>query len=694
MSAARHEEETARGRLLDAWEPPAGAGAPIGVVATTFTFDASFFEEELLGRFLAMETAVEDGRAWLAEREQKLGVAGAVVLADRRHVARSSTLAWDLLGVSMPGGTCQHSKVALLAWERHVRAIVGSANLTEAAYRRNLETFAVLDFHAGAEVPAGVLAELIAFLRRMLERVPDPADSDRVAKRSPRLRGSGLLDALEATASSLGLPQDWKRGATRVVPVLLEPTVGSGVLEQLRGIWGARALPNSLWLQAPFWPDPEQRGCETLAAALRESMALRGAREVHLLAPGFEDTASGRWHIELPEALPVAVRTDSRCRVVFHPVPTRQGDDNRPLHAKLSRWSRDDGSELLLLGSSNASLSGLGVGRAPRNIEANLCFVPGSERASGRWFERCFPEAPALEEAQCASLSLERRDDEGGPPPLPAFFRWACFAATQSGGVMRVGFGPDAAPEKWCVVGLDGRIEIDSARYVARGSPPVWSVELTLDPKHEVPPSALEVRWSVDAETYLAHLPVNALDDESRSRPDLWADLDLETLLQLLATGGQLHRVLARRSGRRTPTRSENDVLRRFDSSQLLMQRIRRISSALEGLCERLSAPVASEAALEWRFRGPLSPSFFAKRLAESATAASERRFLVVEVALAVGRAARVVRATGLPRERVAQRYAEAVRELRQLATHVGAAPDDLLDGYVARAFERATVDA
>lgn len=690
MSAVRRTEEAARGRLLTAWEPPVGAGDPLGVVASTFTFDASFFEEELLARFLALESSIEDGRVWLAEREQRLGEAGAVVLADRRHVSRSSTLAWDLLAVPMPGGTCQHAKVTVLAWARHIRAVVGSANLSEAAYRRNVEAFAVLDFHAGGEVPGGVLTQLVSFLRRLLARVPDPCDLDPSALRSPRRRASALLDSIDSLATRLDLPTSWRRGATRVEPVLLEPDSGPGVLEQVRAIWGQRALPSTVWLQAPFWPSPDGRGCETLASALRESMATRGERELHLFAPGFEDTAAGRWHIELPSALPAAARNDTRCRVVFHPVPVRQGDDNRPMHAKLSRWFRADGPDLLLLGSSNASLAGLGIGSAPRNAEANLCFVPGKERGIGLWLARCFPEVEELDDAQCADVSPESRDDEGGASPLPTYFRWACFVSSSEGGALRVGLGPDGEPERWSLHGLGGRISFDDALHRQSGSPQTWEVKLDLDPETDVPPSALEVRWSSGSTTYLAHLPVNAQDDESRVRPDLWATMDLETLLQLLATGGQLHRILARRSRDRCPLPDPNDPLKRFDSSRLLMQRIRRISHAIEGLQQRLAAPVASDAALEWRFTGPFSPEFFAARLIESTESASERRFLLAEIALAVGRAARTVEALGLPAEHVATRYDLAIRELRQLAPDGAAESTGHLDHYVRQAFARA----
>jgi len=42
--------------LLESWRPPRGAGDPVGCLTTTFTFDASFFEEECLARFLEIDS--------------------------------------------------------------------------------------------------------------------------------------------------------------------------------------------------------------------------------------------------------------------------------------------------------------------------------------------------------------------------------------------------------------------------------------------------------------------------------------------------------------------------------------------------------------------------------------------------------------------------------------------------------------
>jgi len=78
-------------RLLDYWVPPDAAGEPVGCVATTFTFDSVFFEEECLTRFAQVESdPQEDGPAYLIEREEELaGLACSAVLVDQ-HPCKGS----------------------------------------------------------------------------------------------------------------------------------------------------------------------------------------------------------------------------------------------------------------------------------------------------------------------------------------------------------------------------------------------------------------------------------------------------------------------------------------------------------------------------------------------------------------------------------------------------------------------------
>lgn len=67
----KRDLEAGRGRILDAWVPPEDAGDAMGCLATTYTFEAAFFEAECLGRFLGLETDPdESGAAYLIEREE------------------------------------------------------------------------------------------------------------------------------------------------------------------------------------------------------------------------------------------------------------------------------------------------------------------------------------------------------------------------------------------------------------------------------------------------------------------------------------------------------------------------------------------------------------------------------------------------------------------------------------------------
>jgi len=157
-------------KLLDAWKPPEDAGAPIGCVATTFTFSPVFFEEECIGRFLQMQSdAIEDGPIYIIEREEKLADIRCVsVLVDACHCRGVRSLRWDLLPARIPESIL-HAKISLLQWQNLVRVIVASANLTEDGYRRNQEIFGVVDFAEGSAAPIAYLNDIIEFLKEAVD---------------------------------------------------------------------------------------------------------------------------------------------------------------------------------------------------------------------------------------------------------------------------------------------------------------------------------------------------------------------------------------------------------------------------------------------------------------------------------------------------------------------------------------------
>jgi hypothetical protein len=155
--------ERTRARLLDFWRGEDGFGRALGCVTTTFTFDAELFEEQCLARFLSIQSNPnETAKAYLIEREEKLSQCFACVLVDGAHAAPDRSLRWYMLPVTLPRGGVLHAKLTLLAWEHRVRVLIGSANVTEPAYRRNQEMMAVLDYGVPGNPPAELLIQCVS----------------------------------------------------------------------------------------------------------------------------------------------------------------------------------------------------------------------------------------------------------------------------------------------------------------------------------------------------------------------------------------------------------------------------------------------------------------------------------------------------------------------------------------------------
>ena len=155
--------------LSQFWNAPGdllenGVGEPSVCLCSTFELEASFLEDELLPRFLGLRfDHAENEPVFIVEREDKLAMIRAAVLVDEsRFDPRQTALRWNQIPVRIPGGI-QHSKVVVLAWERCIRVIVGSANLTRKGYRRNREVFAALDFwNSPNSVPLTLLKDALS----------------------------------------------------------------------------------------------------------------------------------------------------------------------------------------------------------------------------------------------------------------------------------------------------------------------------------------------------------------------------------------------------------------------------------------------------------------------------------------------------------------------------------------------------
>jgi hypothetical protein len=674
MTMWRRGDSGGRGKALDLWQPPHGAGEPLFCVATTFTFDATFFEVECLGRFLQMDAHPQetDSVGYLIEREEKLAAAGVCVLADRRHATAKESLRWDVLPVVVPHAA-QHAKLALLVWANRVRLVIGSGNLTEPAYRKNLEVFGCLETARDEAGSHAAVLESIDFLERVAERALGEE-----ARLGPRQR---LRDTLAKARSLIqAWPHEEPRRA-RVVPVF--GGAGPSILDQLRDRWPSGSPPRHVHVLSPFFDAETEAGT---VAALVDVLAKRGDRVCRFYVSA-EELPDGRTRLFAPRGLIDAARVHATAFV--HRLPAKQDDEQRPLplHAKMLVLQNDEW-QLMLIGSSNFTRAGLGIAAAA-NLEANLAYLSRLGDPDFRALESVWPEVG--DEVDLESMvnvwdpAFDPDSNGNGKPPLPAAFREALFDGGATPTVLIVSLGK-GLPLQWAIRTTDGKDLLRSESWPGqpRDVPVPWGDRPV--------PFVLRVTWGEQGHT--ADWPVNVVDMRTLPPPDALRNLTLEELLDILASTRPLYKavleVLRKRECRK-PSDVELDPHKRVNTATFLLQRTKRVALALERLRERLERPVGSLEALDWRLLGPIGPSAVAEAFRKDARSPDEARFFMAELALALKRvrveeAARGGVEVGLIRDRLAA----SIADLESRAAAMQGTNGLAMDRYITEAFAEA----
>ncbi len=666
----RPYRERAQARLLDLWTPGADFGDPVGCVATTFTFDAGFFEEECLARFARIESdPAEDVRQYVLEREEKLSQAFACVLVDQAHVPTKRSLRWHVLAARVPGGIL-HSKLSLLVWQRAVRIVIASANLTEPGYRRNFENACVLEFTPEDGLPLELVEEVLRFVESI--RAFAPGDSDV----GPQAGLRSFLRGVKSQISSWTRTK-WRAGAEWAVLVPIVPG-GPSLFKQLASLTNERY--RRAWVQTPFFDDGD--GCLGVAAKLAGVMAKRGERELVFVVPGCKRT-DGVFEIEAPECLKEPFRgTTHSFQFVSQEVPGEEGGNDkkakkasketRPLHAK-AIWLQNHQAVLYCLGSSNFTHAGTGIAKRGRgNVELNLAYVfpdIGSELA--QISKETFPPYLDLDldehDVKFLPGRHQRTTDGSDAPSLPAVFGAALF---HPGPSPRLALEILADPSFAFDVTSDrGDLLLTLSGWKKAGSPCPAMVPWP----YALPPSHLEVRWGDNKRSPQRSIwTVNVIDTSLLPPPAEQGQLTLEELLEVLSSTQRPYQVAAKILRRREEVAkhggaSHLDPHRRIESHTrtFLLQRMRRLSAALEGLRERLEQPVHRLETLQWRLRGPYGPLVLARQVASEAEEGAA--FMIAEVAETVGHAT-IPAAGELTVKAVASTQAKVVRELEAMA--------------------------
>jgi hypothetical protein len=668
--------EQTRARLLDLWRGEEAFGRPLGCVTTSFTFDAELFEEQCLARFLLIQSNPnETAKAYLIEREEKLSQCFACVLVDSAHAAPDRSLRWHMLPVTLPRGGVLHAKLTLLAWENCVRVLIGSANLTEPAYRRNQEVMAALDFGAEGNPPPELLTQCVDFLHRVRSFAPG---FDR-AEGGPQ---AALADFLQSIASRARALPPAERDDAECALVPLVPS-GDTVVQQLAALWTG-SKPDRAWVLSPFFDDDQH--VAATAATFAGLLTTRGDRWLTVVAPG-RTLHDGTVQIDAPGALKTSSHPllhhdfsfiEQRLEIEGKP-------EDRALHAK-SVWLERDGRALYMLGSSNFTAAGLGL--HPRhNIELNVAYL--IRYCGSRFGKLCAQSWPReLEFDDIAGVQFLGGSTDSAENadaiPLPAAFGLALFCLDERGGRLELEIG-DGAPAVFEVGSKQGAALLDGEVWVRGGRQN--TVVVPWESKR--PPSSLEVRWQdKDRREFSAPWVVNVADVSALPPPDELGSLSLTELIEILTSARPLHevvlRILQRRESRKSADApSEVDPHKKVDTSQFLLRRMRRVAQALEGMRERLRQPVGSVEALRWRLRGPIGPIALAKRLA--AEDPDGAAFMIAEVATTLRSVAwqplGALRASEIGRE-----VKEILRVLHDLA--IKAPGPTSLAAYVTTSFE------
>ncbi len=659
-------------RLLDYWSAPDGAGRPVACLATSFTFEADFFAQDCLSRFLGLSMAREeadgvDSIAALLEEEDRLSEVQVSVLVDRSSPAEKRNLRWDVIPVGVPGGLL-HAKASILLWERVARIVIGSANLTAAGYRRQIELALAIDVDENCRVPHSVLDDLVGELRHLASLAP-------AAAVGPRDRAQATIDLLQKRIDGLDLPTS-NAGDLRLAVAPGRP--GVSPIDRLDMAWKG-AQPTLATVLSPFWDDRPDAPAIT---AVRSRLTGRPAEERWLAAVAAIDPYTGS--VQAPPSL--AHNVDSLH--IFEP----PDEERRGLHAKLVVFESRDWTAALI-GSSNATEAGMGLHAAHGHHELNLWVGCPVDSRTAKHLRGLTHEGEELdpEDLQCEPVPDE---DERAGPYLPDGFV-TCLIDAVAPAHVTLHLSPATLPSNWLVRMPGGEELLSSAAWHAGGSEP--HVELRLP--GTTLPAYLVVEWESADGREKATWTANVEDRSALPPPPELAELPVDLLLAALASTRPLPVALEHELRRRLRTESDAEVdkldpLQRFDDSGLLLQRARHVSVALWRMQERLARPVRSMDALHWRLYGPIGPVAIADGLLQAATSGTsipgEAHVLLAELALTVGAVDWAAASAELDPIEVKSLVARVLDTLDERRGDLPAAPGTQLDAYVSDALKAA----
>ncbi len=624
-------------KLLDWWLPPEGAGDPVACLATSFTFDTDFFRDDCLGRFIGLRGAVgEEGVGSLAqinELEERLSNVTACVLVDRSASVDGRNLRWDVIPVAVASGLL-HAKTAILIWQKAVRVIIGSANLTPAGYRYQREFAVALDLTPATPVTHTFWDDYAVAMDFILNLVPDD-----ITAMGPKSRATSILGQFKLRVQDSDPPRH--QSGDRMGLVFSRP--GSSAVEQIDSFLGG-LRPRRLRAMSPFW-DSDDQGNADAVRALTGLLAHTGATRAELLVP-LEVTASGLL-VHAPRDLNARVaRSQTEVELQGISDGSESGEiDRRRLHAKAVSLESDE-SITVMIGSSNMTSAGLGLHAHSGHIEMNVVYSASTTSRVARELRALLPQGIPLSD-DLTHVDSEDPEEELTRPALPLGFIAAFLHRASDHWEILLHLNRQQLPQEWSITapGTGGSL-LDHTNNQVND---ITRIELA--DSRELP-QLLSVTWTdSEGDSWSADWVLNATNPADLPLDERLRAIPIDLIIQALAqrrtnTSAALERLLNSLSNdsgfEDYELPSPLDPLKAYDDSRALLKRIGMYGRALDELEANLSRPAPTPSTLGWRLSGLVSPTRLAEGWADQCLAGELPRevahFLLAELMLIINR--------------------------------------------------------
>lgn len=663
--------------LLDFWQKPAGAGAPVALFATTYALESDFFEQNCLARFLEVSSVDEltgsvNDIVASVELQELLQNVCVTVLADRSAPVQRSSLLWDLLGCKVEGGLL-HAKVSVLIWENATRVVLGSANLTSAGYRRQIELGLAADLGPNCLFSRDVLEGIAEELGTYLPLIPGYDINLAVFKRA-----SNTLDLFRRRIS---IKYSSARSAIRVAFAPTNATANP--LSRLDSVWNGPQPLRATHL-SPFWDSNDEK-------ALVATSRLLTGRPVTSRAQKVGVVLTARGEMTFPKYLAGFVNSVHLIKKIDQEI--------RPLHAKCLIIESNEWVAALV-GSSNHTKAGLGLDesrhaqshtRPRRHREINVWIGASKTTKEGKALLDLIQLGKAV--TVDSDTVVLTNEDEVELTSLPA-----CF------GICRIQLSPgEQSRELQLGIASTEDMPINWEIGFAVDDPPIltcewWEKKGKLEATsillgENVLPMFVFVRWNGNTVPWA----VVAEDRQSLPLGSALSSLSAQHLLDALATGRSLTDVLRRelehKNTKNVKSGIDLDPLTRLEVEGSLLRRGRALAASLSAMQRRLERSVVTTETLSARLAGPLGPTFVATKVLEAVETNKKTRaeaiFTIAEIALTIGRINWDQVFEHINSEVGIKKIGETLDRLDALRVRAGAEPSEIAS-YACRAFNEA----